>query len=174
MKTRGVVFALFSFLCLSICLSTQPVSAQTASATIDGRITDPQGNSVQAVEVKAVNIDTNSEFTSQTNDAGIYVLSNLPPGRYRLLVRKEGFKEINKLNLELHVQDTVEQNLTLEIGSVSQSITVTETATPLNTETARIILQHQQHDGAGPARRRRWCAAQPLGSGGIDAGGQEL
>jgi len=65
------------------------------------------------------------------------VISDLPPGRYRLLVRKEGFKEINKVNLELHVQDTVEQNFSLEIGSVTQSITVTGSVTPLNTETAK-------------------------------------
>ena len=73
----------------------------------------------------------------RTNDAGIYVISSVPPGAIGLLVRKEGFKEINKVNLELHVQDTVEQNFSLEIGSVSQSITVTGSVTPLNTETAK-------------------------------------
>src|SRR5579872_7058626 len=100
--------------CLSLFLgsSVAPVFAQTASGTINGRITDPQGDSVPAVDVRAVNIDTNVDYSAKTNDAGIYVISNIPPGRYRLLVRKTGFKEINKLNLDVHVQDTIEQNFT--------------------------------------------------------------
>ncbi len=118
-------------------LFAAPLSAQTTSATVNGRIADPQGNSVPAADVRAVNIDTNVDYVSRTNDAGIYVISNLPPGSYRLLVRKEGFKEINKVNLELHVQDTIEQNFSLEVGSVSQSITVTGGVSPLNTETEK-------------------------------------
>jgi hypothetical protein len=124
---------------LAVLLAGYPnlLHSQTASATINGRISDPTGNSVPGVDVQAVNIDTNVEYSSRTNDDGIYVIPNIPPGRYRLLVRKEGFKEINKVNLELHVQDTVEQNFSLEVGSLSQSITVTGSVSPLNTETAK-------------------------------------
>ena len=136
MKTRFVGLVILSCLMMILCWSVTPLSAQTASATINGRISDPQGNSVPAVAVRAVNIDTNVEYGTKTNDAGVYVIPNIPPGRYRLLVRKEGFKEINKVSFDLHVQDTVEQNFSLEIGSVSQSITVTGNVTPLNTETA--------------------------------------
>ena len=137
MRRRSVRFAVFAVLGLFLGFFAGSLYAQTTSATVNGRITDPQGNSVPAVEVRAVNIDTNVDFIAKTNDAGIYVISDLPPGRYRLLVRKEGFKEINKVNFELHVQDTVEQNFSLEIGSISQSITVTGSVTPLNTETAK-------------------------------------
>ena len=136
MKKSSALFVL-GCLGLILCGSVTPLSAQTTSATINGRISDPQGSVVPEVEVRAVNIDTNVNYVAKTNDAGIYVISDLPPGRYRLLVRKEGFKEINQVNLDLHVQDIVEQNFSLQIGSVTQSITVTGNATPLNTETAK-------------------------------------
>lgn len=126
MDKRCAVF----ILCLAACLGglsrwfTAPLQAQTASATINGRISDPQGSIVPGVEVRAINTDTNVEYPARTNDAGIYVIPDLPPGRYRMVVRKEGFKEINQMDLVLHVQDTIEQNFALEMGSVSQSVTV--------------------------------------------------
>ena len=135
---KSYVLAILCCLGLLLCGSVARLSAQTESATINGRIADPQGNSVPAASVRAVNIDTNTEYGTKTNDAGIYVIPNVPPGRYRLLVRKEGFKEINKVNIELHVQDTIEQNFSLEIGSVSQSVTVTGSVTPVTTESAKL------------------------------------
>ncbi len=136
-KKSSFVLVLVGFIGFCVSSMVMPLFAQTASATINGRISDPQGEVVPGVEVRAVNIDTNVDYIARTNAAGFYVISNIPPGRYRLLVRKEGFKEINKVNLELHVQDTVEQNFSLEIGSVSQSITVMSAVSALNTETEK-------------------------------------
>ena len=59
-----------------------------------------------------------------TNGAGIYVFTGLEPGHFRLLVRKEGFKEIVIKGFELHVQDKLEQNFSLEMGSISERVTV--------------------------------------------------
>ena len=92
MKKSSALFVL-GCLGLILCGSVTPLSAQTTSATINGRISDPQGSVVPEVEVRAVNIDTNMNYVAKTNDAGIYVISDLPPGRYRLLVRKEGFRK---------------------------------------------------------------------------------
>lgn len=99
--------------------------AQTETATLSGRVIDPQGAVVPRTQVQATNIDTNVKVTTETNDAGIYVVLNLRPGRYRIIVRKDGFKEIVKTDVVLHVQDVVAHNFSLEVGSVAQSITVT-------------------------------------------------
>ncbi len=98
--------------------------AQTTNAAINGQVTDSQGKVVSGTEVQAVNIDTNVVYATKTNDSGIYAIPAVPPGRYRLLVRKDGFKEINKTDIVLHVQDILEQNFSLEVGSTSESITV--------------------------------------------------
>src|ERR1035441_1459076 len=86
---KSYVLAILCCLGLLLCGSVARLSAQTESATINGRIADPQGNSVPAASVRAVNIDTNTEYGTKTNDAGIYVIPNVPPGRYRLLVDRK-------------------------------------------------------------------------------------
>jgi hypothetical protein len=116
----------WAFLCfaLLICVSAGNLPAQTTNAAINGQITDPKGGVVPGTEVHAVNIDTNVVYPTETNGSGIYAIPALPPGRYRLVVRKDGFKEINKTDITLHVQDILEQNFSLEVGSTSESITV--------------------------------------------------
>jgi hypothetical protein len=111
-------------LVLLLCFSAANVGAQTANAAVNGQITDAQGRVVPGTAVQAVNIDTNVAYPAKTNGSGIYAIPALPPGRYRLVVLKDGFKEINKTDIILNVQDILEQNFTLEIGSTSESITV--------------------------------------------------
>jgi len=115
-----------------------PLSAQSTSATINGQITDPQGKVVPGAEVRAVNIDTNIAYTGKTNNSGIYAIPDPPPGRYRLVVHKDGFKEINKTDLLLHVQDTLEQNFSLEVGAVGESVTVEAGGLVMNTTDATV------------------------------------
>jgi Carboxypeptidase regulatory-like domain/TonB-dependent Receptor Plug Domain len=104
--------------------SSSILRAQFNTATLSGRITDPQGKVVPKAEVQLVNIDTNVGATTQTNGDGIYVLSAIQPGRYRLTVRKDGFHEILKPEFTLHTQDDLEQNFSLEVGSVAETVTV--------------------------------------------------
>ena len=132
--------SLLCLFCLTvlICGSAVHLRAQTTNATINGQVTDAQGRIVPGVEVQAVNIDTNAVYQGKTNDSGIYAIPVLPPGRYRLLVIKDGFKEINKTGLELHLQDTLEQNFALEVGSISESVTVTAAGVNINTTDASV------------------------------------
>src|SRR5258708_11693869 len=118
--------------------STECLRAQTTSATINGQITDAQGRAVPGVDVQAVNIDTNVVRSGKTNDSGIYAIPALPPGRYRLLVMKDGFKEINKTDLVLDVEDPLEQNFGLAGGSMAESVTVTGGGPNINTTDASV------------------------------------
>src|SRR4051812_17004757 len=112
--------------------------AQTETATISGRITDPQGAVIVGASVIATNVDTNVTVDRHTNSSGIYVMSNLLPGTYRLIVRDAGFKEIVKNQLVLHVQDNVAQNFAMEIGSEQQRVMVTGQAPLVETESAAV------------------------------------
>ena len=121
MMRRTSLASLFVVLWLG---SSSIVLAQFNTATLSGRITDPQGKVVPKAEVQLVNIDTNVGTTTQTNGDGIYVLPAIQPGRYRLTVRKDGFHEILKPEFTLHTQDDLEQNFSLEVGSVAETVTV--------------------------------------------------
>ena len=112
------------------CLSA---AAQTGTATLSGFIADPSGGVVPDVEVTATRIETVTIVTTKTNGAGIYFFTGLMPGHYHLVVRKPGFKEIAIKEFQLYVQDKLEQNFSLEIGSVSETVTVMGTGLNVNT-----------------------------------------
>ena len=115
-----------------------PSFAQSPTATINGRISDPKGLPIPGAKVQAVNIQTNVVYPGETNLEGFYTIVLLPPGNYRVIVQKEGFAEIVKPGIELHVQDTAGLNFSMQIGSVAQSITVQGGAPLVNTETGTL------------------------------------
>jgi hypothetical protein len=130
----------FLVVCLTVLVgsSASTLRAQTASATLSGTIMDPNGEVVPGVEVSATNIDTEISMNTKTNGDGIYVLPALQPGHYRVIVTKAGFKQIALTDVVLNVQDTVSRNFSLEIGAVSETVTVTADSTNINTTDASV------------------------------------
>jgi hypothetical protein len=123
---------MFVIVVLSVVASFS-VLAQTDTATLSGVIADPNGGVVPDVEVIATRIETGIVVTTKTNGAGIYFFTGLMPGHYHLMVRKAGFKEIAIKEFQLFVQDKLEQNFSLEIGSVSETVTVNADDLHINT-----------------------------------------
>jgi len=132
MSTALRMRSLFVLLIVCLCTSYRAF-AQTETATLSGVIQDPNGGVVPGVEVTATRIETGTAVTTKTNGAGIYFFTGLTPGRYHVIVRKPGFKEIAIKDFELFVQDKLEQNFSLEIGSVSETVTVEAGAPLVNT-----------------------------------------
>ena len=79
--------------------------------------------SIPGVKVEATNVETNVTFPGETNGEGLYNIPNLPPGTYRIILQKFAFQTIVKPDVELHVQDVVSLNFSMEVGSVVQSVT---------------------------------------------------
>jgi hypothetical protein len=109
-----VVLFLWSFL----------ASAQSDTATISGRVTDQTGDVLVGAHVNATNVETGVGVSTLTNIEGVYVLPDLRPGAYRLVVEKEGFRKIILSDLTLNVQDAVGRNFTMQVGPANESITV--------------------------------------------------
>ena len=123
---------------LSMVFCVSSAFAQSTNAELSGRITDPNGLSVPKVRIQAVNVLTNVATSTETNEAGIYVISSLQPAIYRVLVEKEGFDLIVKPNVELHVQDHGVLNFQLRIGSVATTVTVEGGLSLVNTTDAAV------------------------------------
>ena len=119
-------------------LAGVPVFAQMETATLSGVVNDPKSAVVPDVEVTATRIETGTAVTTKTNGAGIYFFTGLMPGHYHLTLRKPGFKEIAIKDFQLYVQDKLEQNFSLEIGSVSETVTVEAGALTINTTDASV------------------------------------
>src|SRR5437660_972790 len=100
------------------------------TATLTGRVTDTSGGVIPAVKVEARNVETNVPYAGETNADGLYSIPNLPPGNYRVVVQKFAFRTIVKPDVELHVQDVIALNFSMEVGSMAASAPV-ETGAPV-------------------------------------------
>jgi outer membrane receptor protein involved in Fe transport len=114
------------------------MSAQSPSGIINGLVLDPTGAVIVGAEIRIVNDLTGVQYVGKTNDDGIYVVTNLPPGTYRLQVSKIGFKTLIKPDIILNVQDSLAINFTLPVGAASVTITVPGGAPLMNTESAAV------------------------------------
>ena len=114
------------------------VSAQVDTGTISGLVTDSTGGIIPAAEVTIVQTDTNSRVTVTSNQTGFYSLPSLHPGHYSISAAKSGFQTQNKTGIELRVQDRLEVNFALGLGSTSTELTVTGAQTLLESETSSL------------------------------------
>jgi len=122
--------------CLALLFLSSGTALASELAELTGYISDPTGARVSHCRVQVTNVETNVSYFGETNDVGLYRISALPVGNYRVIIQRTGFKTIVKQDIELHVQDILSLNFQLEIGSVAESVTV-EGGTPLlNTESA--------------------------------------
>ena len=117
---------------------TAVLRAQSTHASLTGRITDPTKALVVDAKVAAVSAATNLRYETTSNVSGEYYLANLPPALYRIEVEKPGFKKLIKPDVFLHVQDALEINFEMTVGSASESITVEAGAPLLNTSDATV------------------------------------
>ena len=115
-----------------------PLNAQSSNASLTGRITDSSKGVVPNALVAAINTGTRVHYETVTNATGSYYVTDLPPGTYRIEVEKVGFKAVIKSDLVLHVQDALEINFEMVLGSASESVTVRGGVAPLDTESSTI------------------------------------
>src|SRR5580692_3779295 len=117
---------------------TGVLRAQSTNASITGRVTDPSKALIVDAKVAAVSSGTSFRYGAVTNGSGEYYLTNLPPGSYRIEIEKAGFKKLIKPDVTLHVQDAIELNFELTLGSTSETITVEAGAPLVNTESTAV------------------------------------
>src|SRR6267378_7393225 len=114
------------------------VMGQTETATVSGLVTDRTGAAVPGAEMRLLSVERGTVTTTTTNDAGIYVFPSVHPGQYQISMQKQGFKQVDLLGLIVNVQDHIEQNFHLEVGSVAESVTVTAGTPLMNTTDATV------------------------------------
>jgi hypothetical protein len=117
---------------------TALLHAQSTNASLSGRITDPSQALIGDAKVAAVSSDTNVRYETKTNGSGEYYLTNVPPGPYSIEVEKTGFKKLVKPYVTLHVQDALEIDFTMTLGTASESVAVEAGAPLINSESATV------------------------------------
>src|SRR6267378_1244470 len=114
------------------------VMGQTETATVSGLVTDRTAAAVSGAEVRLQSVERGTVTTTTTNNAGIYVFPSVQPEQYQISIQTQGFKQVDLLGLVVNVQDHIEQNFRLEVGSVAESVTVEAAASMINTESAAV------------------------------------
>jgi hypothetical protein len=133
------------FLLLLVLLAAHSTFAQLETATVSGQVVDPSGLSITRAQVKLVDIDRDTTTITATNPSGLYTFPSVRPGRYRMEVTAAGFKVVNVTGLTVNVQDHLDQNFKLAVGSVSESVTVEGGAPLVDTESAAVSTVVDRH-----------------------------
>src|ERR1022692_2085871 len=109
---------------------------QESRAVISGTVTDPQGAVVPAAEVEVKNLETNVVTKVATNSSGFYTVPPVNPGLYSITASATGFKTVVRSKVELRLADRVGLDFKLELGTASETVTVTGETPLVDTQTA--------------------------------------
>jgi Carboxypeptidase regulatory-like domain len=135
----GILFAL-----VSVCLHGQQITG-----TIVGTVKDAQGAVLPGAVVKAMNVDTGFIRSTTAGSEGEYRIEYLPVGKYHVDVEAPGFKKFVQENVVLAVDQTQALNITLSVGTQTETVTVTDAPTLIDTNTAVLGRTVQQAEIIG-------------------------
>jgi hypothetical protein len=115
-----------------------PLIAQQGTAQISGRITDSQGAALPGVAIVVRNEETGAVRELTSSAEGSYSAAQLTPGRYSVIGQLTGFRKAERTGLVLLVGTTLSINLTLQLGGIEESVTVTGQSPLVDTTTATV------------------------------------
>src|SRR3989449_8673299 len=134
LKLTRPIFLLFVILSLT----TVSIFAQTSTSSITGRVVDSKDAIVPGATVTVTNEATGVSQTQTTTDSGVYAFASLPVGTYTVTVEQTGFKKFQKTHNALEVGTPLAVDVVLEVGQVSEVVTVQGGTEQLQTANATI------------------------------------
>ncbi|MCM3872759.1 MAG: Plug and carboxypeptidase regulatory-like domain-containing protein [Pyrinomonadaceae bacterium] len=136
MRTKFGLYALLVLLGVGL---LSGVSAQTSTTgNISGNVRDPSGAAVPKAEVEITEVGTGASRTVTADDDGHYSAQSLATGRYTVSTAPQGFKKTVAADVELHVGENRVVNLDLTVGQVTETVTVTSDAAPVETRSGDV------------------------------------
>jgi hypothetical protein len=143
----------------AIAISIIPLFAQTTSSTLAGLIQDSSGAAIGSARIRVVNEGSGTSTSTKANETGIYRVSPLLPGHYRVEVEADGFQRLVRSGISVQVSQTLELNLTLAVGSIQETITVTGAAQLVESQTSSLGQLVERELIAGMPMPNRYSTA---------------
>jgi len=125
-------------LLLFICMVGPATRAQAGRAEITGVVHDQNGALIPQGRILVTEISTSQVFSSTIGEAGTFTVTNLKPGQYTVTVEVEGFKSFIRSGVQLATGERVRLDIVLQPGQVSESVMISEDASPLRTESGSL------------------------------------
>jgi len=123
---------------LACVLAFAPAGRASITGTISGIVTDPSGAVVPAASVVALEKHTGVQQTTTTDSRGFYSFPQLSIGEYEVTIRKEGFKPYKQTGLVIDINTALRVDATLQVGAVTQEVTVSSTAVQVSTTSTQL------------------------------------
>jgi hypothetical protein len=135
----------FASIVIAVAFIGGVVLAQTATSRITGSVTDATGALVPGAMVTANNEATGVTYTQTTTEAGLYGFPSLPVGPYTITVALPGFKTASKTGNILVVDTPLVINMSLEVGGVTETVSIAAESEALQTTNASIgnVVEHK-------------------------------
>lgn len=131
LRYASIVAALFGVL---FCLSAVPSWGQaTSTGTVTGVVTDPSNAVVPGVAIELIDTATHELRTSATNEAGRYILVNVPPGKYNITFSKKGFQNFKIFAQQVQVGLVATDDVKLPLGAATETVEVQASNVELQT-----------------------------------------
>src|SRR6266404_8099805 len=111
---------------------------QASDGNLVGAVIDSSGAAIVNASVELSNTQTGIKSTSKTDAQGVYRFNNILVGTYTLLTSMTGFANTSVKNIAVEANVTATVNVTMQIGATSSSVTVVESAPPIDTTTAHV------------------------------------
>src|SRR5579872_4787446 len=126
------------FLTAALAISMASVAHAQTSGAVSGHVSDTTGAAIPQATIKLTNIATGAARSTVTTDAGDYTFSAVPPAVYTFQVTHKGFKAAASSNVRLDVQQSLRQDFTLEVGQVTETVTIEATGALLQVDNASL------------------------------------
>jgi len=137
-KLQSVALALFCLTLVALICGASSATGQEITATISGTVTDQSGAAIAGATVIAKSVARGVPYVAETNEAGLYRISNLPVGSYDLKVEKPGFQTSLVAAFVLVLNQVARIDVQMKVGQVSETIEVTGAVPALKTETTQV------------------------------------
>ena len=136
LKRGGCIVRIVWFLGFIVCLAITalPAFGQGVNGTITGTVTDPSGSVVSGAAMEAANVETGAHYTAASTNTGNYAIPNVPVGSYTVTAKVPGFKTYTHTNLAIAAVQVLREDVSLQVGSAAESVTVSAEASLLKTE----------------------------------------
>ncbi len=150
-------------------------SQAVAVAEVGGTVSDSSGKVIVGAQVNMIQADTQASHPTVTDGQGHYGIANLPPGAYVLDVKAPGFKEYRQSGIVLEVARSIELNVTMSIGAVTETVEVSANASMVETKDSGIAQVMDQRKVVDlPLNGRNLTQLLTLVGGGTTTPGGDL
>jgi hypothetical protein len=163
-RDRSLIYTLLVLLMLTV---PRLSFGQLDEGAITGTVTDPKGEAIPNATVHLTNIETNFTLETKTDGSGVYTFQPIKIGNYTVSVGAAGFSTTTKSGLVLHVNGRLEANIALQVGKVTETLSVNGDATPLlqtdDSSTGQVMTEQQINDI--PLNQRNYVFLAQLSTG---------